>query len=100
MEPGFTSEGFKKYQESLHNDTFDTLINKVMELNRYIANDSSLGSGFCIGHSYFCNQNECTDEWMSSVINYDIIPTLEEYWFDNKSEVDKWFNELTGVIND
>ena len=100
MEPGFTSEGFKKYQESLHNDTFDTLINKVMELNRYIANDSSLGSGFCIGHSYFCDQNECTDEWMSSVISYDIIPTLEEYWFDNKSEVDKWFNELTGVIND
>lgn len=53
MEPGFDSEGFIKYQEAFANDTFNTLIDRIKELNREIANDKSLGKGFCIGHSYF-----------------------------------------------
>ena len=28
----------------------------MIELNKDIKQDGSLGSGFCIGHSYFCNQ--------------------------------------------
>ena len=55
MEPGFTSEGFQKYMKKLDNETFNLLIDKVMDLNTEIIKDSSLGSGFCIGHSYFCN---------------------------------------------
>ena len=53
MEPGFNSEGFKTYQASLANELFDTLIERVKALNKEIATDSSLGKGFCIGHSYF-----------------------------------------------
>ncbi len=100
MEPGFTSEGFQKYMKKLDNETFNLLIEKVMDLNGEISKDSSLGSGFCIGHSYFCNQTECTDEWMQSVVEYDIIPTLEEYWFDEPTKLQKWQNILRGVFND
>ena len=100
MEPGFNSEGFKKYQASLHNETFDELIERVKELNREINNDDSLGPGFRIGHSYFCGQKECTEEWMREVVYYDLIPMLQEYWFDDKQKLQKWENSLTGVFDD
>ena len=100
MEPGFNSDGFIAYQKSLDNETFDTLIDRIKELNREITADNSLGKGFCIGHSYFCNQEECTDEWMMEVVEYDIIPMLSEYWFDEREKLQKWENNLRGVFND
>jgi 5-methylcytosine-specific restriction protein B len=98
MEPGFDSEGFKKYQEGLANDTFNTLIDKIQELNREIKQDKSLGKGFCIGHSYFCNVEECTEEWMKDVVDFDILPMLNEYWFDDAKKVQRWENILEGVF--
>ncbi len=100
MEPGFHSEGFRAYQASLANETFDALIETVKELNRAIKTDNSLGEGFCIGHSYFCGQDVCTENWMREVINYDIIPMLQEYWFDDKQKVQQWENRLRGVFHD
>lgn len=98
MEPGFDSEGFIKYQEAFANDTFNTLIDHIKELNREIANDKSLGKGFCIGHSYFCNTKECTDEWMQDVVDFDILPMLAEYWFDDTDKLQRWENILHGVF--
>lgn len=100
MEPGFNSEGFKVYQAGLQNDTFNALIEQIIDLNREIKADDSLGEGFRIGHSYFCGQTECTEEWMKSVVYYDIIPMLQEYWFDDKQKVQRWENLLSGVFND
>lgn len=100
MEPGFHSDGFKAYQASLQNETFDALIDMVIDLNREIQKDDSLGNGFCIGHSYFCGQDECTEEWMKAVVYYDIIPMLQEYWFDDRQKVQHWENLLSGVFND
>ena len=102
MEPGFTSEGFMKYQKDLNNETFDKLIRKIRELNKYIADDKALGRGFQIGHSYFCGQEEvgCTDDWMQSVVEFDILPTLREYWFDESDKVTRWENELHGIFDD
>ena len=100
MEPGFNSEGFKLYQTSLQNETFNALIEQIIDLNREINADDSLGPGFRIGHSYFCGQENCTEEWMKSVVYYDIIPLLQEYWFDDRQKVQQWENLLIGVFND
>ena len=54
--PGFLSEGFQSYERSLENARFDELIRQVQQLNAEIEADESLGSGFCIGHSYFCGK--------------------------------------------
>lgn len=83
MEPGFLTDGFKQYQESLHDETFDKVIDAIVNLNTVIANDDSLGAGFCIGHSYFCDQETVSKEWLRNVVNYDIAPMLKEYWFDD-----------------
>lgn len=53
LEPGFETEGFKAYQKGLGNEILDKLVAVVERLNEEIKNDSSLGKGFCIGHSYF-----------------------------------------------
>lgn len=102
MEPGFRTDGFRAYQESLQNETFNMLMEQIADLNRAIAADDSLGEGFCIGHSYFCGQSResCTEEWMKSVVYYDIIPMLQEYWFDDKKTVRNWENRLSGVFDD
>lgn len=98
VEPGFDSEGFVKYQKSLNNETLNELIAKVIELNKEITLDRSLGRGFCIGHSYFCGQTACTDEWLRSIVDYDILPMLSEYWFDDSAKLQRWENILHGVF--
>ena len=103
MKPGFDKEGFKEYKVSLHNERFNSLIDKIMELNDDIASDLSLGVGFCIGHSYFCNcekSNDCTDRWMKQIVKYDILPLLREYWFDNDNKVAEWEIKLGEVFDD
>ena len=98
IEPGFDSEGFIEYHNALNNETLALLVSKVQELNKEIALDKSLGKGFCIGHSYFCGQTECDEEWMQSIVNYDIIPMLSEYWFDDTAKLQRWENILRGVF--
>lgn len=100
METGFDSDGFKAYQTRFDHETFNTLMERIKELNKEIAADSSLGKGFSIGHSYFCGQSECTDEWMMEVVEYDILPMLSEYWFDEPTKLQRWENILRGVFND
>ena len=98
IEPGFDSEGFIHYQNGLNNETLNELVSKVKELNREIAADKSLGKGFCIGHSYFCGKDVCTDEWLYSIVDYDILPMLSEYWFDDTSKLRRWENILQGML--
>ena len=102
MEPGFNSEGFTKYQNGFTNETFNALIDQIKALNKEITDDKSLGRGFQIGHSYFCGREEsgCTDEWMRSVVEFDILPMLGEYWFDEPDKLSRWEKNLRGVFDD
>lgn len=102
MEPGFNSEGFQNYQKSVDNETFNILIEQIKVLNKEISEDCSLGRSFRIGHSYFCGREkyDCTTEWMSSVVEFDILPLLSEYWFDEPIKLQRWENNLRGVFHD
>lgn len=75
---------------------------QVKALNREITADASLGSGFRIGHSYFClaDPAACTTDWMRSVVEFDLLPTLAEYWFDAPDKLHRWEENLRGVFND
>ncbi|MCM1165765.1 MAG: AAA family ATPase [Lachnospiraceae bacterium] len=102
IEPGFNSNGFMQYQSEFANETFNALIDRIKVLNREIIEDKSLGRGFRIGHSYFCGRKpgECTADWMRSVVEFDIIPMLEEYWFDEPANLRRWEKDLRGVFDD
>ena len=98
MKPGFESEKFIKYRMNLNNPKFDRLINTVESLNNAIASDDALGDGFKIGHSYFCNIKEITDARLSNIVEYELIPMLKEYWFDEPAKVKDWSNLLRSAI--
>ncbi len=98
MRPAFGSIGFQDYQAELGTIKFDRLINCIKELNDTIADDESLGEGFCIGHSYFCDLDEASDEALSAIIDYEIIPLLKEYWFDEPVNVATWSDRLRSAI--
>ena len=100
IKPGFDSEGFRDYQDELKFTKFDALIQRIKDLNQAIENDASLGKGFCIGHSYFCNLKPETisDEKLQEIVEYEMIPLLEEYWFDEPEKVKQWSNALLSVV--
>ncbi len=100
MNPGFNTDGFRAYQDSLNNTYFDNLISCIKQLNTKIAEDASLGDGFCIGHSYFCS---LTPETLSvhaltSIIEFELIPLLKEYWFDEPTKITDWSDRLRSTI--
>jgi 5-methylcytosine-specific restriction protein B len=96
MKPGFETEAFKNYILGLSNQKLRRLINAIIELNKVIADDDSLGSGFCIGHSYLCNLNKDSD--LESIVEYDIIHMLREYWFDNDNLFNQEAQKLRSAI--
>lgn len=98
VRPGFDSEGFRNYQKSLNSETFDKVIDGIKTLNRTIERDSSLGCGFCIGHSYFCGQKSYDGRWLRNVIEYDIKPMLKEYWFDDSEKADSEIAKLEALL--
>ena len=96
LRPAFDSDGFRMYCAGLDNPRFEALVREVESLNRAIAEDESLGEGFCIGHSYFCNMeaDSCTDVALASIVEYELIPMLKEYWFDEPGKVREWSDRL------
>ena len=98
MYPAFESKGFKDYQSSLNNSTLDKLIDKIKDLNAEIENDPNLGEGFCIGHSYFTSQKECSVDWLQEVVEFDLIPLLSEYWNSDIPKLNLWEKELMSVF--
>lgn len=96
--PAFASAGFRAYRTKVNNQKFDRLIASVEQLNEVITNDDSLGEGFCVGHSYFCTNTTINDDWMRSVVEYELIPLLKEYWFDEPTKVKDWSRTLREVV--
>lgn len=98
MVPAFENRNFKSYTDNFKNDKFNKLIEQVEELNKFITEDESLGDGFCIGHSFFCDLEEITDRTLSNIVNFELIPLLKEYWFDEPDKVNEWTDKLRSAI--
>ena len=96
MKPGFNSPAFEEGIRKLHDPQLNNLVKAIVELNKVIENDNSLGSGFCIGHSYLCNLGY--DYRLENIVEYDIIPMLREYWFDNDNLFNQEAQKLKAAI--
>lgn len=78
-------------KKGISNEIINSIINKMTTLNKIINDDESLGDGFEIGHSYFCSYKSGEhNKWLSNVFKYEIIPLIEEYWFDDQQLVDQY----------
>lgn len=101
MKPGYNSDGFKKHIKASGNKQLEKVVNLIIELNSEICKDDSLGSGFEIGHSYFCGKpDNMTDSAIKGIVKYDILPTIREYWFDNEKKANEWSDRIIKALND
>ncbi|WP_224769503.1 AAA family ATPase [Nocardioides ochotonae] len=75
---------------------------RVEALNAQITKDSALGRQYCVGHSYFTptvsleSTGIDTEEWWERVVETDVRPLLEEYWFDRSELADEACKRLLG----
>ena len=79
-------------------ETARALLAVIRELNEEIENDLSLGKGFLIGHSYLCGALSVSA--LMSMVKYDLMPMLEEYWFDDRQKAETWRSRLMGVFHE
>lgn len=97
LEPKF-NQRFIDYLNSqdFSQEFISDIVSKITNLNKTIKMDKNLGEGFQIGHSFFCNHknNKSENEWFRDVINFEIKPLLEEYWFDDRDKYESQIDLL------
>ena len=99
IEPQYKSEGFRQIMLKSDNIKFNKIARKIIDLNKAISQDDMLGPGFQVGHSYFCLGRPVTDSDLNYIINYEIMPLLEEYWYDSEDKVRTWRNSFEAILN-
>ncbi|MCX7512574.1 McrB family protein [Frateuria sp. STR12] len=66
---------------------------RILHLNEQIASDPRLGKPFCVGHSYVTPPHRLdpdgTRRWFKQVVETELAPLLDEYWFDAPEESNK-----------
>jgi hypothetical protein len=92
LRPEFASDGFGKFLATagMTPELTKKIVSRMNSLNEVIAADTkNLGLGYQIAHSYFCPRNgmKPDEDWYRRVINTEILPLIQEYWFDNEQKV-------------
>lgn len=71
----------------IDNDFLQLIEQRIVSLNNEISKDRNLGPQFKIGHSYVTpplnTKIEDAAAWFQGVVETEIGPLLEEYWFDD-----------------
>ena len=95
LDPGYEQKSFSNHLER-HGITpvqIRHICNQMAALNAEIAKDVvNLGKGYCIGHSFFTPTSPVVDfqKWFRSIVHYEIMPLLEEYWIDDPTMVQQF----------
>lgn len=97
-EPAFKSNGFRQILTMSNNIKLNKIARKIIDLNKAISEDDMLGPGFQIGHSYFCLGRVISDSDLDRIIKYEIVPLLEEYWYDDSDKVDFWKETFNSIL--
>ena len=101
MPPAFNTEAFKKKMASFYNQNLGKLLRQIKILNEEICKDELLGPGFQIGHSYFMSARVINNDVIKNIVEYEIIPLLQEYWYDDiDNKAEKWAEKLRSAIAD
>ena len=101
LEPEVNSQSFVDFmlQCGVPVEIVGRIQTRVGELNRFIADKtrSGLGPGFRIGHSFFVpaeDEQAFDANWYDRLMENEILPLLEEYWFDSDELLKQWRDKL------
>ena len=82
----------------IDSEILEDIEGRVTALNNEISADTALGPQFRVGHSYvtppFGVPIDDAREWFRQVVNSEIGPLLDEYWFDELEKSEKARNRL------
>lgn len=97
LEPRFESPRFKDWIANMGMP--DWICGRVTTLNQSISDDPSLGRQYAVGHSFFCPGeddplNGDWNAWYEAVVEHEIKPLLEEYWFDQPEKAEEHVSRL------
>lgn len=91
-------KAFRNFLQSIDvsESIVEHIVTSIEKVNWKIREDANLGTGFQIGHSYFCTYPSGANEkdWFNQVVNFEIKPLLEEIWFDNTDQANNLVKEL------
>ena len=98
LRPAFGTRKFREYllEAGIESDIVERIGARLANLNEAIRNDTDLGPGFEIGHSYFVPDESGDEAWYRNIIDTQIAPLLREYWFDRPEEADRRIADLLG----
>ena len=96
LNPAFESGKFRKFlrKADVERELVDLIVERFSDLNNRICEDTDLGPGFQIGHSFFVPEESADEEWYATVIETQIAPLLHEYWFDRPDHVNELIDQL------
>lgn len=103
LDPGFSEKAFTTHlgKHGLNPTQTRHVIQQMEALNQEIEKDeANLGKGYRIGHSFFTPTAPVPDfhKWFQSIVRYEIMPLLEEYWIDDPKLVQQFRITLTEGI--
>jgi 5-methylcytosine-specific restriction protein B len=93
IEPQYASAAFLNWltQRGMSQPLIDLITRRMTALNDNIAEDGLLGESYRIGHSFFCPKGDdfrdLDRSWYDDVVETEVLPLLQEYWFDNPGKV-------------
>ncbi|WP_257159411.1 AAA family ATPase [Corynebacterium cystitidis] len=93
-------------QQGYNRDVLSQFADAFVRLNDDIAEDSLLGPHYRIGHSYLVPRLKATEpdsaeetrSWLLDVVTTEILPLVEEYWFDQPSKVKSVVSSLRNAL--
>jgi MoxR-like ATPase len=99
ISPLFDSPKFKQRlaTKGIPQDLAQRIVQRMGQLNEAISSDRvNLGPSFRIGHSFFTPTASVSDpeRWYQRVVETEIFPLLEEYWFDDPAKAEQWRDQL------
>ena len=83
-------------QSGLGRHFLDGIKLRLTDLNKNISEDDLLGPQFRVGHSVVTPSDEITNgvQWFTEVVETEIGPLLDEYWFDTPDKARSAKEEL------
>jgi 5-methylcytosine-specific restriction protein B len=101
LSPRFADPAFRKWlsDRRMSDDLVRHIIQRMNSLNATIEEDRQLGAEYRIGHSFFCPRGDdfsgLSISWFRSIVETEIVPLLQEYWFGFPEKVNAATNALT-----
>lgn len=93
LEPRYSHPIFRKWLtgHGMTQELCSMIVERMTALNKLIAEDKRLGDAYRVGHSFFCPSGKdfsSLDEgWYREIVETEIKPLLEEYWYDEPAKV-------------